>query len=206
MYPRTSHFSGQNLDLNILLYVWVLYKYIWQKLDFVVPYVASVRRYGTSVRLILNTRYVTIPYTVSVFQHRSSDASFEYDSPGYFADTMFFYNVTRRFHFVFSRFMKLVEAGLIFLLRLQLKSRSGRFRSGKRRLFFLGGKKAAGKGGGESIRKRGRWRGTVSNFTTATAKTIGLWRWGANAERQRAHTHTFTRTRTHTGAASNNIS
>ena len=39
------------------------------------------------------------------------------------------------------------------MLMLPLMSRSGRLRSGKRRLLFLGGRDAAGKGGGERLRK-----------------------------------------------------
>ena len=39
------------------------------------------------------------------------------------------------------------------MLLLPLKSRSGRLRSGKRRLLFFGGRDAAGKGGGERVRK-----------------------------------------------------
>jgi len=45
------------------------------------------------------------------------------------------------------------RGGPISLLLLPLKSRSGRLRSGKQRLPFLGGREAAGKGGGERLRK-----------------------------------------------------
>ena len=83
----------------------------------------------------------------------SSEASVAYAAPGDFAgEIVFFLHVMKIIDFFFADSWRLWRrGGPISLLMLTLKSRSCRLRLGA--FLFLGRREAAGKGGGERLRK-----------------------------------------------------
>ena len=96
------------------------------------------------------------------------------------------------------------------LLLLPLKSRSGRLRSGKRRLHFLRGRDATGKGGGERLRKEerdGEEREGIVLLLPLKLPDFGveLLTKSHGADTHTHYSHTLTHTRSHlaTATASN---
>ena len=84
------------------------------------------------------------------------------------------------------------------LLLLPLKSRSARLRSGKRRLLFLEGREAAGKGGGEKLRKGERDGERREGIVLLLPLKPLDFEAELLTQSFSAHTHTHTRTHTHT--------